>query len=198
MQDRYLFPLFVHYHSHWSQLDRWLSWRYYHCTLRINTLLAFSFHKQTSFCLFSVNILVTTHKRHSHDTVWMRFNRMIREWFVIKTSLSTVQLWFGISNHIWNLSESCPLQASLIVLGGFFYFLWLSNFGHVYLDDNSPKVRFQNLDVDVINKKLLIYFFLFIKLFLKFFFCFAFAGITNIEENEIFVSMNHSMNLQYA
>ncbi len=40
--------------------------------------------------------------------------------------------------------------------------------------------------------------FLFFKLFLKFFFCFAFAGMANIEENEIFTSMNHSVNLQYA
>ncbi len=59
------------------------------------------------------------------------------------------------------------------------------------------KYRVQNLDVDVIDRKLLIYFSLF-KLFLKFFFCFAFAGIANIEESEIFVSMNHSVNLQYA
>ncbi len=40
--------------------------------------------------------------------------------------------------------------------------------------------------------------FLFFKLLLKFFFCFAFAGKANIDENEIFVSMNHSVNLQYA
>ncbi len=38
------------------------------------------------------------------------------------TSPSAVWLWFGISTRIWNLSESYPLRASSVVLGGFFYF----------------------------------------------------------------------------
>ncbi len=54
-------------------------------------------------------------------------SNLIQEQFVVVTSSCTVQLLFGISNRIWNLSESCPLRASSVVLGGFFYFLWLSN-----------------------------------------------------------------------
>ncbi len=56
------------------------------------------------------------------------------------------------------------------------------------------KYGVQNLYVDVISRKLLTYF-SFYQAF-KFFFCFAFAGMANIEENEIFVSMNHNVNLQ--
>ncbi len=89
------------------------------------------------------------------------------------------------------LSLICTiLYATICVLR---YVLWPCIPGLIIVQ----KYRVQNLDVDVINRKLLIYFSL-LQAFLKFFFCFAFAGMVNIKKHEIFICINHSVNLQYA